>query len=79
VLNSLKSLKELVFTKVCIACAAPEFWLCPSCLLPWNISVKKNGIGGKPIYFKCDYTSKTASVILAAKESNDLNAIALLA
>jgi predicted amidophosphoribosyltransferase len=79
VINSLKSLKELVFTKVCIACAAPEFWLCPTCLLPWNISVKKNCIGGKPIYFKCDYTSKTASVILAAKESNDLNAIALLA
>ena len=78
-INSLKSLKELVFTKVCIACAAPEFWLCPTCLLPWNISVKKNCIGGKPIYFKCDYTSKTASVILAAKESNDLNAIALLA
>jgi predicted amidophosphoribosyltransferase len=31
------------------------------------------------IYFKSDYTSKTALVILAAKESGDLNAIKLLA
>ena len=78
-LNSLKSLKELVFTKVCISCAAPEYWLCPSCLSAWNTSVKKNFIEGKPIYFKSDYTSKTASVILAAKEGNNLNAIELLA
>jgi predicted amidophosphoribosyltransferase len=79
VLKSLKSLKELVFTKLCISCAAPGYWLCPSCLSAWNTSVKKNSIDGKPIYFKSDYTSKTASVILAAKEGNDLNAIALLA
>ncbi len=78
-LKSLKSLKELVFTKLCISCAAPGYWLCPSCLSAWNTSVKKNSIDGKPIYFKSDYTSKTASVILAAKEGNDLNAIALLA
>ena len=39
-LNSLKSLKELVFTKVCISCAAPEYWLCPSCLSAWNTSVQ---------------------------------------
>lgn len=77
-LNSLKSLKELVFTKICTSCAVPGFWLCPSCLSDWNTSVKKDSIDGKPIYFKSDYTSKTASVILAAKEGNDLNAIALL-
>jgi hypothetical protein len=41
--------------------------------------VKKSFIDGKPIYFKSDYTSKTASVILAAKEGNDLSATALLA
>ena len=41
--------------------------------------MKKNSIDGKPFYFKSDYISKTASVILAAKEGNDLNAIALLA
>ena len=78
-LNSLKSLKELVFTKLCISCAAPGYWLCPACLPDWHTNVKKNSFDGKPIYFKSDYTSKTASVILAAKESNDLNAIALLA
>jgi predicted amidophosphoribosyltransferase len=79
VLNSLKSLKELVFTKACISCAELQFWLCPACLAGWNTSIKKSSIEGKPIYFKSDYTSKTASVILAAKEVNDLNAIALLA
>jgi predicted amidophosphoribosyltransferase len=41
--------------------------------------VKKSSIDGKPIYLKSDYTSKTASVILAAKEGNDLNATSLLA
>jgi predicted amidophosphoribosyltransferase len=41
--------------------------------------VKKSYIDGKPIYFKSDYTSKTASVILAAKEGSDLSATALLA
>jgi predicted amidophosphoribosyltransferase len=79
VLNSLKSLKELVFTKACFSCAELQFWLCPACLAGWNTSIKKSSIEGKPIYFKSDYTSKTASVILAAKEVNDLNAIALLA
>ena len=78
-LNSLKSLKELVFTKACISCSELQFWLCPACLAGWNTSIKKSSIDGKPIYFKSDYTSKTASVILAAKEDNDLNAIALLA
>ena len=77
--NSLKSLKELIFSKACISCSVPQFWLCPSCLAGWNTNVKKSSIDGKPIYFKSDYTSKTASVILAAKEGNDLNAIALLA
>ena len=77
--NSLKSLKELVFSKACISCSVPQFWLCPSCLAGWNTNIKKSSIDGKPIYFKSDYTSKTASVILAAKEGNDLNAIALLA
>ena len=77
--NSLKSLKELIFSKACISCSVPQFWLCPSCLAGWNTNVKKSSIGSKPIYFKSDYTSKTASVILAAKEGNDLNAIALLA
>ena len=78
-LNSLKSLKELVFTKVCISCTTPGYWLCPPCLSLWNTNVKKNSIDSKPIYFKCDYTSKTASVILAAKEGNDLKSTALLA
>jgi predicted amidophosphoribosyltransferase len=79
VFNSLKSLKELIFSKACISCSVPQFWLCPSCLAGWNTNLKKSSIDGKPIYFKSDYTSKTASVILAAKEGNDLNAIALLA
>ena len=77
--KSLKSLKELVFSKACISCSVPQFWLCPSCLAGWSTNLKKSSIDGKPIYFKSDYTSKTASVILAAKEGNDLNAIALLA
>ena len=75
--KSLKSLKELVFSKACISCSVPQFWLCPSCLAGWNTNLKKSSIDGKPIYFKSDYNSKTASVILAAKEGNDLNAIAL--
>jgi len=79
VFKSLKSLKELVFSKACISCSVPQFWLCPSCLAGWNTNLKKSSIDGKPIYFKSDYNSKTASVILAAKEGNDLNAIALLA
>ena len=78
-INSLKSLKELVFTKVCISCCEPQFWLCPSCLSGWNSSVKKSLVSGKPLYFQSDYSKKTASVILAAKEGNDLNAIKLLA
>jgi ComF family protein len=79
VFDSLKSLKDLVFTKVCISCASPGFWLCLACQSDWNTSVKKSTFDGKPIYFKSDYTSKTASVILAAKEGNNSNAIALLA
>ena len=77
--NSLISLKELVFTNSCISCTTPKFWLCPECLAGWSAGVKKNWLAGISIYFKSDYSSKTASVILAAKEGNNVNAINLLA
>jgi ComF family protein len=79
VFNSLKSLKELVFTQVCISCCAPRIWLCPSCRSVWNTNIKKSHVQNIPIYFKCDYSSKSAPVILSAKENNNLDAISLLA
>jgi predicted amidophosphoribosyltransferase len=79
VLDSLKSLKELLFPLSCLGCATADYWLCPTCQSNWNVSTRKSFVGSNLIYFKADYNVKTASVILAAKESNNHLAIDLLA
>ena len=76
---SLKSLKELLFPISCISCAAPDYWLCSLCQKEWKVSTKKSYIGRNLLYFKTDYSSKTAAVILSAKENNNLAAVNLLA
>ena len=78
-LDSLKSLKELLFPLSCLGCATADYWLCPTCQSNWNVSTRKSFVGSNLIYFKADYNVKTASVILAAKESNNHLAIDLLA
>lgn len=76
--NALLSLRELVFPQSCLSCFMPDFWLCPNCLISWNDRVKKSFVGQNLLYFKADYSSKTAPVILAAKENYYSNAIELL-
>ena len=77
--NSLKSLKELLFPLSCLGCATADYWLCPTCQSNWKVSTRKSFVGSNLVYFKADYNVKTASVILAAKESNNHLAIDLLA
>ena len=77
--DSLKSLKELLFPLSCLGCATADYWLCPTCQSNWKVSTRKSFVGSNLVYFKADYNVKTASVILAAKESNNHLAIDLLA
>jgi predicted amidophosphoribosyltransferase len=79
VFDSLKSLKELLFPLSCLGCATADYWLCPTCQSNWKVSTRKSFVGSNLVYFKADYNVKTASVILAAKESNNHLAIDLLA
>ena len=76
--DSLKSLKELLFPLSCLGCATADYWLCPTCQSNWKVSTRKSFVGSNLVYFKADYNVKTASVILAAKESNNHLAIDLL-
>ena len=78
-LDSLRSLKELLFPLSCLGCATADYWLCPACQSNWQISTRKTLIGSNPLYFKTDYNNKTSAVILAAKESNNHLARDLLA
>jgi predicted amidophosphoribosyltransferase len=78
VFDSLKSLKELLFPLSCLGCATADYWLCPTCQSNWKVSTRKSFVGSNLVYFKADYNVKTASVILAAKESNNHLAIDLL-
>ena len=78
-LQSLKSLKDLLFPLSCLSCSALDFWLCPACHSSWNLSTNKSFVGKIPIYFKADYNFKTSAVILAAKENSNPLAINLLA
>ena len=43
------------------------------------VRTRKNRVGSTPLYFKADYSAKTAAVILSAKERNNNLAIKLLA
>jgi predicted amidophosphoribosyltransferase len=79
VFDSLKSLKELLFPLSCLGCATADYWLCPTCQSNWKVNTRKSFVGSNLVYFKADYNVKTASVILAAKESNNHLAIDLLA
>ena len=78
-LDSLRSLKELLFPLSCLGCATADYWLCPACQSNWQVSTRKSFIGRNPLYFKADYSVKTSAVILAAKESNNHLARDLLA
>ena len=78
-LDSLRSLKELLFPLSCLGCATADYWLCPTCQSNWKVSTRKTLIGSNPLYFKADYSVKTSAVILAAKESNNHLARDLLA
>ena len=78
-LDSLRSLKELLFPLSCLGCATADYWLCPTCQSNWKVSTRKTLIGSNPLYFKADYNAKTSAVILAAKESNNHMARDLLA
>jgi len=79
VLDSLKSLKELLFPLSCLGCSTTDYWLCPECESYWMVKTKKNCVSSTPLYFKADYSAKTAAVILSAKERNNNLAIKLLA
>ena len=78
-LDSLRSLKELLFPLSCLGCATTDYWLCPTCQSDWQVNTRKTLIGGKPLYFKVDYSVNTSAVILAAKENNNHFARDLLA
>ncbi|MFM8824677.1 MAG: ComF family protein [Candidatus Nanopelagicus sp.] len=78
-LDSLKSLKELLFPLLCLSCSNTSFWLCPECLKYWLVQTKQTSIGPNPIFFKTDYNLRTSAVLLAAKENANSKAIKLLA
>lgn len=78
-LKSIASLKELIYPVVCIGCYSAGIRLCPKCLFMWRINPVKSNIGKYPLYYSADYNEFTGSVILAAKESANRDAIDLLA
>ena len=78
-LKSIASLKELIYPVICISCYSAGIKICSKCLLMWRINPVKSNIGKYPLYYSADYNEFTGSVILAAKESANKDAIDLLA
>jgi predicted amidophosphoribosyltransferase len=77
--GALNSLKELVFPDICIGCSSPNSKFCFNCQLNWKSPVKKSYVGSNPLYFKSNYGTEAASIILLAKESSNHEAIKTLA
>lgn len=77
--KSISSLKELVYPVTCLSCSSLGAKLCSNCLLMWQIRPIKSNIQKYPLYFSADYNEFTGSIILAAKELANKDAIELLA
>ena len=78
-IKSISSLKELIYPAICLSCSSTGMKICSKCLLMWRINPVKSKIGKYPLYYSSDYNEHTGSVILAAKESANKDAIDLLA
>ena len=77
-LGAMHSLKNLVFSDICIGCGSPNSKFCLNCQSNWNGQVKKSFIGNIPLFFKSDYNKEAASIILLAKENFNTQAIKVL-
>lgn len=77
--KSISSLKELVYPVSCLSCSSSGMKICSKCLLMWRITPIKSNIQKYPLYFSADYNEFTGSIILAAKELANKDAIDLLA
>lgn len=78
-LDSIKSLKELIYPKLCLSCNAYGAYLCPICTLIWVGKTKVNQISGHNLYFTCCYDASASGVLLAAKESGNKAARKIIA
>jgi len=79
VFKSITSLKELVYPVICLSCSSLGMKICSKCLLMWRVKPIKSYVQKYPLYFSADYNKFTGSIILAAKESANKDAIDLLA
>ena len=78
-LKTLKSLSQLIYPPFCLICKEPGINICLLCTKQWQQPVKRQRIDGIAYYFSQYYDDKNANLILAAKESGNLEARNLLA
>jgi predicted amidophosphoribosyltransferase len=79
VLNSILSLKDLLFPRFCISCEKYGDFICLKCEAIWLAKPRKTKVEGIDHYFIEDYNEYSSRVILAAKEIGNKLAIKLLA
>ena len=78
-LKSLHSLKELIYPNVCLSCGKTGAKICHDCSKYWLDSPNKSKIENNYLFFVTTYDETTSSVILAAKESGNKDAVKLIA
>ena len=78
-LETLKSLSQLIYPPFCLICKEPGTNICLLCSKQWQQPIKRRRIDNIPYYFSQYYDDKNAHLILAAKESGNLEARNLLA
>ena len=78
-LNSILSLKDLLFPRFCISCEKYGDFICLKCEAIWLAKPRKTKVEGIDHYFIEDYNEYSSRVILAAKEIGNKLAIKLLA
>jgi predicted amidophosphoribosyltransferase len=69
-LNSLNSLKELLFPVRCFGCKALGIEICTKCRKFWNPHFYIRSIGDLTIYSAIRYTPVARSILLGAKENS---------
>jgi predicted amidophosphoribosyltransferase len=79
VLNSILSLKDLLFPRFCISCEKYGDFICLKCEAIWLAKPRKTKVEGIDHYYIEDYNEYSSRVILAAKEIGNKLAIKLLA
>lgn len=78
-LQTLRTLTQLIYPPYCLICFKAGERLCAKCAQSWQQEIKKSKFNSIPLFFTNYYNPESMKIILAAKENGNLLARKLLA